>query len=99
MDIHAPPPAPPRVAPPRDDSEPRAFGRYRVLRRLGEGGMSTVYLGYDPEAKRPVALKVLAEHLRHDRASADRFLREARLGQALQCPHIVRTLGAERDPQ
>src|SRR5436190_8125156 len=97
MDIHAPPPAPPRVAPPRDDTEPRAFGRYRILRRLGDGGMSTVYLGYDPQEKRPVALKVLADHLRDDRASLDRFNREAKLGQALHFPHLVRTLAAERD--
>ena len=100
MDTSVPLPAPaaPRAVPTRDDAEPRAFGRYRVLRRLGDGGMSTVYLGFDPRDKRPFALKVLADHLRADRDSADRFRREARLGQALQCPHVVRTLGAERDP-
>jgi serine/threonine-protein kinase len=92
------PSTPSRAVPPRDEAEPRAFGRYRVLRRLGDGGMSTVYLGFDPVENRPVALKVLADHLRDDRASADRFRREARLGQSLQCPHVVRTLAAERDP-
>src|SRR5262245_34913844 len=97
MDRTAPPSAPVPRAPTRDDAEPRSFGRYRVLRRLGDGGMSTVYLGYDPQDKRPVALKVLADHLHNDRTSADRFLREARLGQSIQCPHIVRTLAAERD--
>ncbi len=86
------------VHPPRDDAEPRAFGRYHVLRRLGDGGMSVVYLGFDPQEKRPVALKVLAEHLHHDRSSRDRFNREARLGQALHFPHLVRTLAADRDP-
>jgi serine/threonine-protein kinase len=60
--------------------------------------MSVVYLAFDPQEKRPVALKVLAEHLHHDRGSRDRFGREARLGQALQFPHLVRTLSAERDP-
>jgi serine/threonine-protein kinase len=60
--------------------------------------MSTVYLGYDPHDKRPVALKVLAEHLHHDRAYLDRFQREARLGQTLHFPHLVRTLAADRDP-
>jgi serine/threonine-protein kinase len=98
MDNSVPLPVPTaRAAPHRDEEIPRAFGRYRVLRQLGEGGMSTVYLGYDPQEKRPVALKVLADHLRDDRSSTDRFVREARLGQSLQFPHLVRTLAAERD--
>src|SRR5262245_55709487 len=82
----------------RDEAEPRNLGRYRVLRRLGDGGMSTVYLGYDPVDNRPVALKLLADHLAGDRGSIDRFQREARLGQDLQFRHLVRTLGCERDP-
>jgi serine/threonine protein kinase len=99
MDTTAPLPAPTApVHPHRDDAEPRTFGRYHVLRRLGDGGMSVVYLGFDPQEKRPVALKVLAEHLHHDRGSLDRFNREARLGQTLQFPHLVRTLAADRDP-
>jgi serine/threonine protein kinase len=99
MDSTAPPLAiGPRLEPHRDEAEPRTLGRYHVLRRLGEGGMSTVYLGYDPQEKRPVALKVLAEHLHHDRGYLDRFQREARLGKALQFPHLVRTLAADRDP-
>jgi serine/threonine-protein kinase len=99
MDTAAPP-APAATDPGlfRDDAEPRAFGRYHVLRRLGDGGMSVVYLAFDPVDKRPVALKVLAEHLHHDRASLDRFRREAKLGKSLQFPHLVRTLAAEKDP-
>src|SRR5437763_16559496 len=100
MDSAAPPvPPTPRAAPPpRDDAEPRAFGRFRVLRRLGDGGMSSVYLAYDPQERRPVALKVLADHLSHDRSSANRFLREAEIGRSLKFPHLVRTLGSDRDP-
>jgi serine/threonine protein kinase len=99
MDTAAPPaPVIDHPGPPRDDSEPRAFGRYHVLRRLGDGGMSVVYLAFDPQEKRPVALKVLADHLHHDRGSLDRFNREARVGKSLQFPHLVRTLSAERDP-
>lgn len=99
MDSTAPPlSAGTRVDPSRDEAEPRSFGRYHVLRRLGEGGMSTVYLGYDPQERRPVALKVLAEHLHHDRGSLDRFQREARLGKALHFAHLVRTLASDRDP-
>ena len=81
-----------------DEAEPRAIGRYHILRRLGDGGMSVVYLAFDPKERRPVALKVLAEHLHHDRPSLDRFGREARIGKALQFPHLVRTVGDERDP-
>src|SRR5439155_2946799 len=79
-----------------DDAEPRNLGRYRVLRCLGDGGMSTVYLGYDPAENRPVALKLLAEHLAGDRGSIERFRREARLGQDLHFRHVVRTIGCER---
>jgi len=77
--------------------ELRSFGRYRLLRELGNGGMSAVYLAYDPDERRPVALKVLADHLTHDRASTARFLREAKIGQSVQFAHVVRTFAGDRD--
>lgn len=77
----------------------RSLGRYRILRELGSGGMSAVYLAFDPDERRPVALKVLADHLTHDRSSTARFLREARIGQSVRFAHIVRTFAAERDVQ
>jgi serine/threonine-protein kinase len=80
------------------NGEVRSFGRYRLLRELGNGGMSAVYLAYDPVERRPVALKVLADHLTHDRSSSARFLREAKIGQSLQFAHVVRTFAGERDP-
>ncbi len=83
--------------PPRDEAEPRHIGRYRVLRRLADGGMSAVYLGYDPTERKPVALKVLADHLTDDKSSVDRFLREARVGQTLRHLHLVQTLYSGRD--
>jgi eukaryotic-like serine/threonine-protein kinase len=99
MDTAAPPTTPPpRATAPRDDAEPRTLGRFRILRRLGDGGMSSVYLAYDPQERRPVALKVLADHLSHDRDSTNRFLREAQFGQTLRFPHLIRTLGSDRDP-
>ena len=45
-------------------SETFAGGRYPVERRLGDGGMATVYLAHDRELDRPVAIKVLGAHLR-----------------------------------
>ena len=53
-------------------------GRYRVLRRLADGGMATVYLALDERLGREVALKVMREHLVHDESFVTRFHREAR---------------------
>ncbi len=52
-------------------------GRYRIERRLGAGGMSTVFLAQDTVLERPVAVKLLAEHLADDEAFVERFQREA----------------------
>lgn len=64
---------------------------YRVEEEIGRGGMATVYAGRHEQLGRPVALKVLAEHLAHDDAFRTRFLREARIAARLQHPHLVRT--------
>jgi serine/threonine protein kinase len=66
-----------------------ASGRYRLKRPLGHGGMATVYLGYDSELDRPVAIKVLAENLAGDEAFRRRFLREARLAARLSHPNVL----------
>jgi eukaryotic-like serine/threonine-protein kinase len=66
-----------------------AEGRYRLERPLGHGGMATVYLGRDCELDRPVAVKVLADHLVGDEAFRRRFLREARLAARLSHPNVV----------
>ena len=42
---------------------PRAVAGYRLLRKIGDGGMSAVYQSYDVSADRPVAVKILADHL------------------------------------
>ena len=64
-------------------------GRYRLERPLGHGGMATVYLAHDEELHRPVAIKLLAEHLAGDAAFRKRFLREARLAARLSHPNVV----------
>src|SRR5262245_10162710 len=48
-------------SPSADTAELRTLGDYRILRRLGEGGMGAVYLSYDGRNDRQVALKVLNE--------------------------------------
>ncbi|MFO0841541.1 MAG: serine/threonine-protein kinase [Gemmataceae bacterium] len=61
------------------------FGRYRLLRPLGHGGMGTVYLAHDAQLERLVALK--RPHL-DDGRLAERFLREARAAASLHHPNI-----------
>jgi eukaryotic-like serine/threonine-protein kinase len=64
-------------------------GRYRIERRLGAGGMSTVFLAQDTVLERPVAVKLLAEHLADDEAFVARFQREALSAARLQHPNVV----------
>ncbi len=70
-------------------AEGDAFGRYRLLRRLGEGGMGVVWLAQDADLEREVALKQIKPGHAADGAQMSRFLREARLAARLRHPHIV----------
>ena len=63
-------------------------GRYRLVRRLGTGGMATVDLARDLELERPVAVKRLHPHLVSDQ-TVDRFRREARAAGRLRHPGVV----------
>ena len=64
-------------------------GRYGIERRLGAGGMSTVFLAQDTVLERPVAVKLLAEHLADDAAFVERFRREALSAARLVHPNVV----------
>lgn len=75
----------------------RSLGGYRLLRRLGGGGMGSVFLAYQEGDNRHVALKVLSPQLARSPALLDRFYREARNGSHLNHPNIVRNLGLGQD--
>ena len=64
-------------------------GRYKVLRRLGSGGMADVWLAEDTHLQRLVALKVLHRRFAQDQEFVQRFQREAESAAGLQHPNIV----------
>ncbi|GAB4503035.1 MAG: hypothetical protein Fur0043_00270 [Anaerolineales bacterium] len=64
-------------------------GPYRIIEKLGQGGMATVYKAYHAGLDRHVALKVLHAELTEDPTFIARFQREARLVAKLDHPHIV----------
>jgi beta-lactam-binding protein with PASTA domain/predicted Ser/Thr protein kinase len=64
-------------------------GRYLVIRKLGTGGMATVYLAEDQELGRRVAIKTLDERHAQDEQFVERFRREAKSAAVLSHPNIV----------
>ncbi len=63
-------------------------GRYRIIRRLGGGGMAHVYVAQHLALDRPLAVKVLHAHLARDDEMRERFRREAEAASRLMHPHI-----------
>jgi beta-lactam-binding protein with PASTA domain/predicted Ser/Thr protein kinase len=64
-------------------------GRYRVLRKLGSGGMADVFLAEDEELGRRIAIKILNERHASDEQFVERFRREAKNAAGLSHPNIV----------
>src|SRR5205807_3778940 len=64
-------------------------GRYRIVRKLGTGGMADVYLAEDQELGRRVAIKILNDRHAADDQFIERFRREAKNAAALSHPNIV----------
>jgi serine/threonine-protein kinase len=64
-------------------------GRYRIIRKLGAGGMANVYLAEDQELGRRVAIKILNDKHANDEQFVERFRREAKNAARLSHPNIV----------
>jgi len=75
--------------PPQQEGELGWLAHFRVVKRLGSGGMGVVFLAEDSRLRRQVALKVMRPELAQDLTARQRFLREARAIAAIQSDHIV----------
>ncbi len=73
----------------------KSLGHYRILRRLGAGGMGEVYGAEDTRLKREVALKLLPSEMAGDPVRRKRFQREAEAVAALDHPNIVAIYSVE----
>jgi len=68
---------------------PEQIGPYRIIGKLGQGGMGIVYSAYDTRLNRPIALKVILDS-GNDEDSRKRFLREAQAAARVTHPNICR---------
>lgn len=71
----------------------KTFHGYRIVRRLGRGGMSVVYEAIDAESEQLVALKMMSHSLVYDESARDQFEQESQVIESLDHENIVRVFG------
>ncbi|RMH18692.1 MAG: serine/threonine protein kinase, partial [Acidobacteria bacterium] len=67
----------------------QTLGRYRIVDRIGRGGMAEVYRATDDRLRREVAIKIIQPDIAQDPDARARFLREARVIASLEHPHVL----------
>src|SRR2546425_8371108 len=97
--VRTPPPKAPSLERASSLSNQLLDARYQVLKKLGEGGMSYVYLAKEIATGQEVAIKVLSPKLASDKSSVERLRREAGLAMRLDHPNVCRIyrLGESED--
>ena len=96
----SPPKAPPSPAADGSPVDPRigaTFGKYKIIRLLGRGGMGAVYEGEDAALRRKVAVKFLPDELINKPEVIERFMREAQVAGGLNHPNIIAVYDAGKD--
>src|SRR5436190_22334663 len=80
---------------PRDQQGCPVIGGVTLIRKIGSGGMGSVYLGLQANSRRRVAVKILPFHLLQENPNLEkRFLIEARAAAAIDSPNVVRVFDA-----
>ncbi|MBI3180064.1 MAG: protein kinase [Deltaproteobacteria bacterium] len=77
----------------------KSLGGYRILHKIGSGGMGVVYAAQSPNTERPAALKVLPRSMTIDEVFVQRFMREGRLASRVDHPNVVRVYDAGREDE
>lgn len=82
-----------------DGEDLTCFGPYRIVRRIGSGGMGTIFEADDTGLGQRVALKLLHAHVARRPGAPERFLREGRAAARVRHPHVIQVfaLGTARD--